>query len=198
MLALQMTNLPGDKERVTALILAGGAGRRAGGLDKGLVTYRGKPLIQHVLDRLTPQVDTVIVSCNRNASDYARHCTRLVSDIREGYMGPLAGIESALTAIETPYVLLSPCDTPHLPLDLVRRLQHAAGVGTGTPVAASIANDGSRDHYLNTLIKREALNTVVEELNQDQRAVRHWLFKLEFARADFSDCADAFQNVNRP
>jgi molybdopterin-guanine dinucleotide biosynthesis protein A len=109
----------------------------------------------------------------------------------------LAGIESALSVIDTPYVLLSPCDTPHLPRDLVRRLQQAAGVGTKTTVTASIANDGSRDHYLNALIKREALNTVVEELNQGQRAVRHWLFKLDIARADFSDCADAFQNINR-
>ena len=193
-----MINSASDKERITALILAGGAGRRAGGLDKGLILYRGKPLVRHVLDRLMPQVDTVVVSCNRNASDYAAHCTRLVSDTRAGYLGPLAGIESALSVIETPYVLLSPCDTPHLPLDLVRRLQQAAGVGTKTPVTASIANDGSRDHYLNALIKREALHTVVEELNQGQRAVRHWLFKMDLARADFSDCPDAFRNVNKP
>jgi molybdenum cofactor guanylyltransferase len=192
-----MKNGDSDKKRITALILAGGAGRRAGGLDKGLILYKGKPLIQHVVDRLTPQVDEVIVSCNRNAADYKAHCTRLVSDTRVGYLGPLAGIESALSDIETPYVLISPCDTPHLPLDLVRRLQHAADVDTTTPVAACIANDGNRDHYLHALVKREALSTVVDELNQGQRAVRHWLFKMDLARADFSDCPNAFQNVNR-
>ncbi|MEP6391370.1 MAG: molybdenum cofactor guanylyltransferase MobA [Halioglobus sp.] len=185
-----------DKKRITALILAGGEGRRTGGLDKGLIIYRGKPLIQHVLERLVPQVDTVIISCNRNTSDYATHCTTLVSDTRAGYLGPLAGIESALPAITTSHVLISPCDTPHLPLDLVERLQCAAGKGFTSPATVTIANDGDRDHYLNTLITREGISTVVNELNRGQRAVGKWLLKMNLARADFSDCPDAFLNIN--
>jgi len=192
-----MTNKDRNTLGITALILAGGAGRRAGGIDKGLALYQGKPLIAHVLNRLKPQVDSVIISCNRNSATYATHCKRIVSDSRNGYLGPLAGIESALPYIDTPFVLISPCDTPHLPLDLARRLRHAADVGKSTHAKACIANDGHRDHYLSALIEREALNTVVKELDSGQRAVRHWLFKMEPARADFSDSFDAFKNINR-
>ncbi|MEP4484491.1 MAG: molybdenum cofactor guanylyltransferase MobA [Halioglobus sp.] len=191
-----MTTQDIDKQCITALILAGGEGRRTGGLDKGLITYRGKPLIQHVIERLAPQVDTVIISCNRNTSDYLTHCKTLVSDTRAGFLGPLAGIESALPAITTSHVLISPCDTPHLPLDLVERLQHAAGERASGSVTATIANDGNRDHYLNALITREGISTVVDELNQGQRAVRKWLLKMNTARADFSDCPEAFLNIN--
>ncbi|MBP9662373.1 MAG: NTP transferase domain-containing protein, partial [Aeromonas sp.] len=51
---------------VSAVILAGGRATRMGGDDKGWVPLAGKPLIVHVLERLRPQVDEVLINANRS------------------------------------------------------------------------------------------------------------------------------------
>ena len=67
-------------EHITGLILAGGRGQRLGGVDKGLQPWRGKALVDHALERLAPQVGTVLVSANRNVADYAARGLRVLAD----------------------------------------------------------------------------------------------------------------------
>ena len=55
---------------VTGIVLAGGQGSRMGGVDKGLQVFRGKPMVAHVIERLAPQVDEVIINANRNVEAY--------------------------------------------------------------------------------------------------------------------------------
>lgn len=59
-----------DTQSITGVILAGGLGRRMGGEDKGLVPLLGKPLYQHIIERLIPQVGTLIINANRNQERY--------------------------------------------------------------------------------------------------------------------------------
>ena len=47
---------------VCGLVLAGGLGRRMGGVDKGLQLLQGRPLTLHVIERLRPQVDRVLIN----------------------------------------------------------------------------------------------------------------------------------------
>src|SRR5689334_20428419 len=114
-----MTNL----DPVTGIILAGGLGRRMGGVDKGLQPLHGQPMVAHVLQRLAPQVAALIINANQNPEQYttlgAPFAAHIVPDSIAGYAGPLAGLQAGLAAARTPLVVTVPCDSPFLPLDLV-------------------------------------------------------------------------------
>ncbi|TLX64633.1 molybdenum cofactor guanylyltransferase MobA [Stutzerimonas nosocomialis] len=109
------------------LVLAGGRGQRMGGRDKGLVTWRDKPLIQWVRDVARPLSDDLIISCNRNQERYAAFADRLVGDDRPDFPGPLAGIRAGLAAARHPWLLVIPCDAPLIDDALLSRLHRAAG-----------------------------------------------------------------------
>src|SRR4051794_24267998 len=100
---------------VTGLILAGGRGRRMGGVDKGLQVLRGKPMIAWVLARIAPQVDEVLINANQNLGEYRRFGPRVVPDGISGFAGPLAGLQAGLDAAEHLLVATCPCDSPFLP-----------------------------------------------------------------------------------
>src|SRR4051812_10033640 len=110
---------------VTGLVLAGGLGRRMGGVDKGLQRLRGRPMVAWVLERLTPQVDEVLINANQNLDTYATFDHRVVPDEIGGFAGPLAGLHRGLTEARHALVATVPCDSPFLPEDLVRRLRSA-------------------------------------------------------------------------
>ena len=101
---------------VTGIVLAGGQGRRMGGVDKGLQPLHGKPLIAHVLARLAPQVDRVVINANQNLEAYACFGHRVVPDAIGGFAGPLAGLHAGLGAIEHELAVTVPCDSPFLPM----------------------------------------------------------------------------------
>jgi molybdopterin-guanine dinucleotide biosynthesis protein A len=177
----------------TALILAGGAGRRFGNRDKGLVSWHGAPLVEHVCERLRTQVGTVMISCNRNAQIYARYADKVIADHRPGYQGPLAGIESAISQVSGPLLLVVPCDVPLLPLDLAQRLVAALRASPGFDIAH--ARCDGRDHYLCAAIRTENLATVSSFLDRGGRAVRHWFATQRTVAVNFAEPA-AFLNIN--
>ena len=179
---------------ITGLILAGGAGRRVGHRDKGLICWRGKPLVAHVADSLRPQVNGLIVSCNRNMWRYREFAPTVLPDRRNGYQGPLAGLEAAAACIATDYVAIAPCDTPLLPSDLVKRLLTALTVSESANI--SYAHDGHRSQYLCAMIRRHCLTTLGAFLDDDHRAVKAWYRQHACVVVDFSDCATSFRNYN--
>ncbi len=181
---------------VTALILAGGAGRRRGGADKGLLEHRGVPLVAQVVAALSPQVGQVLISCNRNRARYAEFGDLAPPDSRTDFQGPLAGLEAVAGTLDAPYLLVVPCDTPALPADLCQRL--ISPLRNNPELQATWANDGEREQYLCCALRREALSTVTNYLDSGQRAVRHWLGALPHEEIDFSDRPGCFANLNRP
>lgn len=183
---------------VTGLILAGGAGRRVGGRDKGLIPWRGKPLVEHVLQALEYQMDKVdelIISCNRNLDEYQKYTTLLVSDGREGFQGPLAGIEAAKPHVHTEFLLLAACDMPLLPRDLVARLRQPL-IESHSAIDISVAHDGEREQYLCALLRSTCLQGLGAYLAEGERAVHHWYARHSCATVNFSDQPGAFRNYN--
>ncbi|MDQ7074151.1 MAG: molybdenum cofactor guanylyltransferase MobA [Gammaproteobacteria bacterium] len=181
------------KHKISAVILAGGRARRMGGEDKGLIHYQQKPLIEHVLARLRPQVDTLAINANRNLERYKKYGYAVFSDQLSDFQGPLAGISSALHNTRSPYLLIAPCDSPHLPLDLAERLyktlqQEHADI--------SIAFDGQRQQPLFMLLKQNRQVSLDAYLQQDGLAVHRWLETEKVAVSDFSDQTKAFRNLN--
>lgn len=112
-------------------ILAGGRSSRMGGQAKALLPLAGKPLMQHVVDRVSPQVQQLVLSVEQESSAFDVFGLAQLPDPQPGSRGPLGGLLSAvrrLQAEEAPeWLLLVPCDAPFLPLDLAERLyRHAA------------------------------------------------------------------------
>lgn len=181
-----------DRASVTGLVLAGGLGRRMGGVDKGLQPLRGKPMVAWVIERLEPQVGAILVNANQNADVYTKFGKTIVADRMEGFVGPLAGLHSGLSACSTALLVSVPCDAPFLPLALVERLHD----GLETPgVELAVARAGGRLQPVFALMKRSVLTSVEDFLSGGGRSVSDWLASLPMATVEFDD-AQAFANIN--
>lgn len=179
---------------ICALVLAGGAGRRVNGRDKGLMLWQGKRLIEHVIERIRPQVSKISISCNRNRATYGSIAPLAPADLRPGFPGPLAGLEAARATLNADYVLLAPCDTPQLPHDLLLRLHTGLKNSPGSQVC--YARSDNQDQYLCALMHRSALDSLGPFLDSGQRAVREWYAGMEAIAVDFSGQESSFLNLN--
>lgn len=181
---------------ISAVILAGGQGRRMGGVDKGLEPLEGQPMVQHVLRRLQPQVASVRINANRNLAQYASLGVPLCSDAIGDYAGPLAGMHAALLQVETPYLLCVPCDAPLLPADLVRRLAAALTEHTAEAALAVTGAGAQRQrHPVFVLLQSALLDSLENFLHKGGRKVEQWLASVHCVDAQFGDEA-AFSNLN--
>jgi molybdopterin-guanine dinucleotide biosynthesis protein A len=117
-----------QKTGLAGVILAGGRSRRMGGGFKALAPLGGEPLIRHVIDRLLPQVRSLVLSVEKYVPDFEVFGLPQVEDPLPGSRGPLGGLLSALANMEVgcDWMLLAPCDAPFLPLELAQRLLKCA------------------------------------------------------------------------
>lgn len=178
-------------EQITAGILAGGEGRRLGGIDKGWYEVAGRPLIAHTLARVRPQVGQIVISANRSMQRYRCLGYSVYRDDTDDRRGPLAGVATILKAAATPYVLIVPVDTPLLPLNLVERL--AAAMQLGTDIA--IARTPDTLHPLHALMRRSLLDDIQEALWFGVRRVSEWQQSIERIVVDWAD-GGGFVNIN--
>jgi molybdopterin-guanine dinucleotide biosynthesis protein A len=189
---------PTREAAITGLVLCGGAGRRMGGADKPLLHWRGRPLVEHVIERLHGQVDHIVISANRNLERYAVYGP-VVTDTMPGFPGPLGGIHATLALCTTPWLLACPGDTPELPLDLADRLLTAAlqsSSDRALPARAAIAHDGQRMQPLPLLVHVSQRASIGAYLANGQRSVHGWLERARPAIADFDGEAAAFHGRN--
>ena len=180
-------------DKITGVVLAGGRGRRMGGVDKGLQLLDGKPLVHWVVERLAPQVDELLINANQNGARYAAFGQRVVPDQIPGFAGPLAGLHAALAAASHPLVATVPCDSPFLPDDLVFRL-FSALTATGAEIA--VARTFDQPHPVFCLCKREVLPHLNEYLASGERKFERWYSTLNVVEVSFDDESDAFANIN--
>lgn len=185
------------RETVSGLILAGGLGSRMGGVDKGLVELAGRPMVAHVLARLQPQVGRVLINANRNADVYAGFGLPVLVDRLGGFVGPLAGLDAALNgdADAGEWVLTCPCDSPFLPLDLAARMLDAA-LAAGVDVAMASALGQYEPVFL--LAHRRTGAALARYLAEGGRKIDRWVLGEQHVVVDFSDCPEAFSNINTP
>ena len=176
---------------VAGIVLAGGLGRRMGGVDKGLQPLHGRPMIQHVLERLRPQVAEIVINANQNLERYGALGHRVVSDAITGFAGPLAGLHAGLQAITSPLAVTVPCDSPFLPADLVERLRGALG---GNDLA--VAKTGDQPHPVFALVRQSVAGNLETFLASGGRKIDAWYAALKVVEVTFDDEADAFRNIN--
>lgn len=187
---------------IVGVVLAGGQSRRMGGGDKTLKLLAGKTILQHVIDRVRPQVATLILNANGDSSRFSDYGAAIVPDSVEGFAGPLAGILAGMewaakNAPACTWLASFAADAPFLSKDLVRCL-HQAVVTAGASLAC--ARSGGRAHPVFGLwplgLRGDLRRALVDE---DMRKIDLWTSRYSLAHVDFStQPIDPFFNINRP
>jgi len=178
---------------VTAIVLAGGRATRLGGRDKGLIPIAGRPMIAWTIAAIAAQVESLIISANRNIAAYQSFGYPVITDLDTRATGPLAGLAAGLATCHSPWLMSVPCDTPALPAALARRL--AAAVDDRQ---AAIAHDGRRIQPAHALLRTALADRLTAFMAGDGRRLQDWYATLDTGIVDLSDHRDAFDNVNTP
>lgn len=164
-----------------------------GGQDKGLVKFNAQSMIAHTLDRIGPQVDHLVINANRNLDAYQALGYEVIPDNNQDFMGPLAGILSALHHFDDDILLVVPCDCPWLPLDLVSRMQ-ACMLDNKTDIV--VASDGEQEQPVVLLLKANMAQSIQDYLDAGERKLGAWYRSQHFSVCTFSDNPNAFININ--
>jgi molybdenum cofactor guanylyltransferase len=179
--------------KVSAIILAGGRATRMNGMDKGLVPLQNKPLVQHVIERVMPQVDEILLNANREIEQYKTFNLPILQDDNPDFIGPLAGFSLGLKHCKHDYLLTVSCDSPLIPEDLVARLMKAL---LEKRADIAIAKSGGYNHPVFCLMKKSVLPSLTTYLAQGERKVSTWQKSLNYIEVEFNDCDGAFINLN--
>lgn len=166
---------------ITGIILAGGAGRRMGGVDKGLLSLQGRPLIKHVIDRIGPQVNRLIIVANRNIDSYEQYGYRVVTDTLPDFSGPLVGMFAGLQACQTKQAMFVPVDAVRLPVDLVTRLMQ------GNHETPALATDSVGWQPLCCLLPQSHIASLQAAVMAGERSPRRWLESMPTQVIHFHD-----------
>ena len=129
------------------VILAGGRATRMGGGDKCLIEIGGRTLLDHVIDRLAPQVDGLILNANGDPARFAAWSLPVVADTLPGFAGPLAGVLAGMEAAAAEgasHIVTAAADTPFFPEDLAVRLGAAAAAEHVPLACAATPEAGGR------------------------------------------------------
>ena len=165
-----------------------------------MIDYQGHPLIEWVLAALLsssgkgiPQVDELVISANRNLDVYAAYGHRVLPDTLPDFPGPLAGVLAAMQRVVADWLVIVPCDTPHLPADLVMRLLDAARRAS---VPLAVAADATRTQHTCFIVRTDQRGHLAAFLARGARAVRQWQAELPSTTVQFD--AACFANINQP
>ncbi|MEE3239918.1 MAG: NTP transferase domain-containing protein [Pseudomonadota bacterium] len=206
---------------ITGLILAGGQSRRFNYSDKGLIEFKQKPMIAHVIERIAPQVDSLTISCNTNINQYqalgdaysasllrgAKWGKCLADSLNSKLKGPLAGIDRHLEDINTPYCFICSCDMPLIPTDIVFMLTDAM---THTAQQACHIVDSQGRHQLALLVQTMAGRTALAKLTQlnseknsnaserSKHSIKHWLRQMQSLGVALKGSTEQITSINTP
>ncbi|QWD94060.1 molybdenum cofactor guanylyltransferase [Polynucleobacter sp. MG-Unter2-18] len=184
-------------EHITGLILAGGRAQRMGGIDKGLIPFHGKPLIESAISRLKPQVSTILINANRSITKYSHYGYPVLMDETPDFSGPLAGFSVGLKHCKTPYLLTSPCDSPLLPTDLAQKMAAELKDNDLELVFASSKEEGGKiwSQPVFCLMKSDLQDSLDAFLSKGDLKIDRWFKELRSGTVVFEN-PQAFANVN--
>lgn len=175
------------------VILAGGQASRMGGQDKGLVQLNDKPLIEHVIERLSSQTSQILINANRNLDTYQQY-GEVFRDQFEEFPGPMGGIHAGLVNAKTDWVGFVPCDSPLISDDIVERF--CREVNDETEIL--VAHDGDHQQPVFTLYHKSVLERLTAFLERGDRKIILLYNECNTKYVDFSDSPQCFVNLNTP
>ncbi len=165
------------------------------GTDKGLVKLGGQPMIQHVINRIQPQVNHLLINANRSQRQYAEIGLNMIEDEIGHFDGPLAGFYTAMKYCNTSYLLMTPCDSPFIPNDMVKKLGNKLSEANAD---ISVVEKNQRLQPVFCLLKSNLIDSLEEFLKIGERKIDKWFSKHNMVAVDFSNVSAAFNNINTP
>lgn len=194
-------NRPIAADDVAGVLLAGGRARRMGGGDKCLRQLGDRTILQHVIDRASPQVSALVLNANGDAGRFAEFGLPVASDVIEGFAGPLAGILTGLdwTRMHAPrcsWLVSFATDAPFFPVDMVSRMM-AAVEEQGAEMACALSN--GRSHPVFGLWPVGVADDLRHALEVEGiQKIDVWTARYRLAAVAFpSQAYDPFHNINR-
>lgn len=191
-----------EPAQVVGVLLAGGKSRRMGGGDKALRCLAGRPILEHVLERVRPQVGQLILNANGNPERFENYGLPVVEDVVDGQPGPLAGILTGMVwaqknAPDAQWIVTVATDAPFVPTNLVTQLGKARERDKADLACAS---SGGRHHPVIGLWPVALAGALRAAIETDGiRKVDRWTAQYRLAVIHYSDRpVDPFFNVNRP
>jgi len=182
-----------NQTKVTGVILAGGLARRMNNQDKGLVKYKGRPMVSYAIAALGAVADQTLINANRNREQYEKFGLPVVADQTDSFDGPLAGVLSAMIHTDADVLIVMPCDSPLIKADHLQKLL-ATRAENDADVAAAF--DGERLHPVFLAIKTSLKTSLQDYLASGQRRIDCWLEQQKMVKADFSNEPEIFININ--
>ncbi|MDO9422828.1 MAG: molybdenum cofactor guanylyltransferase MobA [Methylobacter sp.] len=182
-----------SQTKVAGVILAGGRARRMNNQDKGLVKFKGRPMVSYALAALVPVVDCVFINANRNIDQYREFGWPVISDQTDGFDGPLAGVLTAMIHADADVLVVLPCDLPFIKTEHLQKLLSARAENN---VDVAVAFDGVRLHPVFFAVKTALQTSLQDYLAGDRRKVATWLAQQNFVPVDFSYEPEIFSNIN--
>ncbi len=183
------------EQQITVVILAGGRGRRMDENDKGLVELQGKPLVQHVIEAISKQNSNILINANQNLARYREFSFPVISDEIDGFQGPLAGMATAMKAVNTPYIMTLPCDAPYVAAQYQAAMWSALA---SQQTELVVAHDGQRLQPVHALLPVSLQADLRRYLEGKNRRVDTWYSQYSLGLVDCTEMAEMFYNLNTP
>ncbi|WP_060507324.1 molybdenum cofactor guanylyltransferase MobA [Pseudomonas sp. NBRC 111124] len=178
----------------SVLILAGGRGQRMGGRDKGLVEWRGEPLVAHVHRTVRPLTDDLVISCNRNQQAYKAYAEQLVGDAEADFPGPLAGVIAGLKAARHEWVVLLACDAPLVDQALINALREVAVSSD----SAAMVRQGGYWQPMFSVLPRRVLPVLEQAWARGERSLQKALLRETVKGVECAEDDRRLSNFNSP
>jgi len=182
-----------DQKVVVGVVLAGGLARRMSYQDKGLVLYKGHPLVSYAIEALSGVTDLILINANRNLEVYKTFGLPVVTDQVADFSGPLAGILSAMIFTTADVMVVVPCDSPIIKAE---DLQKLLTMREEANADVAVAFDGERLHPVFLAIKTSLKASLQNYLASGHRKVQQWLKQQLMVTVSFSDRPEIFSNIN--
>jgi molybdenum cofactor guanylyltransferase len=179
--------------KITGVILAGGLSRRMNNQDKGLITYKGHPMVSYAIAALTAVAGQSIINANRNKEQYKAFGLPVVADQTGNFDGPLAGVLTAMIYTDADILVVMPCDSPLIKAEHLQKLLTTRAEGNAD---VAVAFDGERLHPVFLAIKTSLKPGLQVYLAGGQRKMDRWLEQQKMVKADFSNEPEIFTNIN--
>ena len=189
-------------EQNVGVLLAGGQSRRMGGGDKCLRPLGDRTILEHVIDRIRPQVGPLILNANGDPSRFQSYGLPVVADVVDGFAGPLAGVLTGLrwaeiNAPQCEWLLSVPTDAPFVPQNLATSLRQEISA-QGAQLACAVSR--GRTHPVVALWPVALADALEQALvGEDIRKIDRWTARYRLVEVSFDDTGvDPFFNANRP
>jgi len=190
-----MSNLENE---IAVLIMIGGQSRRMGGGIKSFIELDGKSIFDRIITIIKPQIKKIIISCNTEEPKLKKYQFPIIKDLKEGYLGPLAGIHSGMQWLkknepEVKWLITIPGDTPFIPMDLIFRFKDKMS----SDLKIIIAKSQNKTHPIIGAWNTCLFENLEEKLNKGIRKIMSWaeLHPLDFVNYTIEKY-DPFFNIN--